>query len=109
VRQAPLPEVTAKEKIVFEPGDAVQKLEDPPEITREKTAEWRIEVPEDLAISHPLVKRAAAAIRKVSRAPKSDIVRWQDRYQAKLLKPDAGNLASVDGSKPAFSAGDRDW
>ncbi len=78
---------------MFEPGDAVQKPEDDPfEITREKTAEWRIEVPEDLDISHPLVKRAASAIRKVSRAPKSDVVRWQDRYQAKLLKPDPGNL-----------------
>lgn len=92
VRQTPLPEVTAKEKIVFQPGDAVHKREDPPEITREKTAEWRIAVPEDLAISHPLVKRAAAAIRKVPRGPKSGVVRWQDRYQAKLLRPDAGNL-----------------
>ena len=92
VRQTPVTEVTATEKIVFESADAVQKPEDAPEVTREKTAEWRIEVPEDLAISHPLVKRAAAAIREVSRAPKGDIVRWQDRYQAKLLKPDAGNL-----------------
>jgi hypothetical protein len=91
VRQTPLPEVTVKEQIVFEPKDTIEKQADPPEIAREKTAEWRIEVPEDLAITHPLVKRAAAAIRK-TRRDKKDLVRWQDRYQAKLAKPGAGNL-----------------
>ena len=93
VRQTPLPELSAKEQIVFEPKETVDKPEDPPEIAREKTAEWRIEAPEDLAISHPLVKRAAAAIRTASReASKNRIVRWQDRYQAKLVKPGAGHL-----------------
>lgn len=92
VRQTPLPELAAKEQIVFEPREK-DKPEDPPEIAREKTAEWRIEAPEDLAISHPLVKRAAAAIRTASReASKNRIVRWQDRYQAKLVKPSAGHL-----------------
>ena len=93
VRQTPLPEISAKEQIVFEPKEAVDKPDDPPEIAREKTAEWRIEVPEDLVISHPLVKRAAAAIRKASReVSKNRIVRWQDRYQAKLVKPGIGHL-----------------
>jgi hypothetical protein len=93
VRQTPLPELSAKEQIVFEPRETVDKAEDPPEIAREKTVEWRIEAPEDLAISHPLVKRAAAAIRTASReASKNGIVRWQDRYQAKLVKPGAGHL-----------------
>ncbi len=93
VRQTPLPETSAKEQIVFEPRETVDKQEEPPEIAREKTAEWRIEAPEDLAISHPLVKRAAAAIRTASReASKNRIVRWQDRYQAKLVKPGAGHL-----------------
>lgn len=78
---------------MFEPRETVERPEDPPEITREKTPEWRIEVPEDLAITHPLVKRAAAAIRKSSReVPKNRVVRWQDRYQAKLVKPGAGHL-----------------
>lgn len=78
---------------MFEPRETVDKQEEPPEIAREKTAEWRIEAPEDLAISHPLVKRAAAAIRTASReASKNRIVRWQDRYQAKLVKPGAGHL-----------------
>jgi hypothetical protein len=78
---------------VFEPRETVDKPEEPPEIAREKTAEWRIEAPEDLAISHPLVKRAAAAIRTASReASKNRSVRWQDRYQAKLVKPGAGHL-----------------
>lgn len=39
------------------------------------------------------MKRTAAAIRKASReAPKNRVVHWQDRYQAKLLKPGPGNL-----------------
>ena len=78
---------------MFEPRETVGKPEDPPEIAREKTAEWQIEVPEDLAISHPLVKQAAAAIRTLSRdIAKNRVVRWQDRYQAKLVKPGAGHL-----------------
>ena len=93
VRQIPLPDISAKEQIVFEPRETVEKPEDPPEIAREKTAEWRIEVPEDLAIAHPLVKRATAAIRKASReVTKNRVVRWQDRYQAKLVKPGAGHV-----------------
>jgi hypothetical protein len=91
VRQTPLPDITVKEQIVFEPQDTIETQEEPPEIAREKTAEWRIEVREDLTITHPLVKRAAAAIRK-TRGDKKDFVRWQDRYQAKLAKPGPGNL-----------------
>lgn len=78
---------------MFEPTEAVEKQEEPPEVAREKTAEWRIEVREDLAITHPLVKRAAAAIRRTLReTPKNGVVRWQDRYQAKLAKPGSTNL-----------------
>ena len=91
VGKAPLPEATANQQIVFEPADAVENQEEPFEIAREKTAEWRIEVSDDLMISHQLVKRAAAAIRK-ARGEKKDFVRWQDRYQAKLAKPGPGNL-----------------
>jgi hypothetical protein len=93
VRQTPLPEISAKEQIVLEAREPVDKSDDPPEIAREKTAEWRIDVPEDLAISHPLVKRSAAAARKAGReVSKNRVVRWQDRYQAKLVKPGAGHL-----------------
>ena len=78
---------------MFDPRETVDKPGDPPEIAREKTAEWRIEAPEDLAISHPLVKGAAAAIGKASRdVSKNRVMRWQDRYQAKLVKPGAGYL-----------------
>jgi hypothetical protein len=78
---------------VFEMRKTAEKQEEPPEVAREKTAEWRIEVREDLAITHPLVKRAAAAIRNALReARKNGVVRWQDRYQAKLAKPGPGNL-----------------
>ena len=101
VSKAPLPEVTTKEQIVFEPAEAVEKPDDSPEIAREKTAEWRIEVRDDLAISHPLVKRAAAAIRK-TRVERKDFVRWQDRYQAKLAKPGPGNL-DIAVSKQSLS------
>jgi hypothetical protein len=93
VRQTPLPDGTDKEQIVFEPTETVEKQEEPPEVARERTPEWRIEVREDLAITHPLVKRAAAAIRKTLReTPKNGVVRWQERYQAKLAKPGSGNL-----------------
>ena len=47
VRQTPLPEVTGKEQIVFESREAEEKTEDPPEIGREKTAEWRIAMGDD--------------------------------------------------------------
>jgi hypothetical protein len=88
-----LPETSAEEQIVFEPREPVDTPEDPPEITREKTAEWRIEIPEDLRISHPLVKQAVAAVRKTSpEVSKDRVVRWQDRYQSKLVKPGAGHL-----------------
>src|SRR5262249_56063437 len=86
-------EISAKERLVVEPRQPVDKSDDRPEIAGEKIAEWRIEVPEDLQISHLLVKRAAAAVRKASReASKNRVVRWQDRYQAKLVKPGAGHL-----------------
>lgn len=101
VRQTPLPDITVKEQIVFEPKDTIEKQVDPLEVAREKTAEWRIEVPEDLAITHPLVKRAAAAVRK-TRGDKKDFVRWQDRYQAKLAKPGPGNL-DIAVSKASLS------
>lgn len=102
VGKAPLPEATTKEQIVFEPEEAVEKP-DPPEITREKKAEWRIEVRDDLTISHPLVKRAAEAIRK-ARVDKKDSVRWQDRYQAKLVKPGNGNLDIAVSKESLFRA-----
>lgn len=92
VRQTPLPEISAKELIVFQPKETVDKLVDPPEIAREKTAEWQIEVPEDLPIAHPLVKKAVAAIRRSSRDKRNQGVPWHKRYQAKLLKPGPGCL-----------------
>ena len=73
---------------------------DAPEFLRENNPEWRIDVPEDLQISHPLVKRAATAIRSASRERSKDrVVLWRDRYQAKLLKPGPGHL-DIAVSKP---------
>ena len=94
VRRIPLPSrggtATA---IVFHPGDIEPQLSEPPEMEREKDPQWLITVPDDLTISHPLVKQAGAAARKASReVQKNRVVRWQDRYQAKLVKPGAGHL-----------------
>lgn len=79
--------------IVFHPGDVEPELSESPEAERERDPQWLITVPDDLTVSHPLVKEAATAIRKVSReVQKNRVVRWQDRYQAKLVKPGAGHL-----------------
>ena len=94
VRRIPLPPGTGTQvEIVFHSGDVQPSHEELPEVEREKDPAWQITVPDDLAITHPLVKQAAAAVRKASReARKNEVVRWQDRYQAKLLKPTPGNL-----------------
>jgi hypothetical protein len=94
VRRTPLPKVSKRDKFVFDPKDANRESgEECPEITREKTADWRICVLDDLGISHPLVKDAALAMRRVIRdTPKDRPVRWQDRYQAHLVKPGPGYL-----------------
>lgn len=94
VRRIPLPPCAgAAIEIVFHAGEVQPSQKEPPEVERERDPAWVITVPDDLAISHPLVKQAAAAIRKASsEARKTDVVRWQDRYRAKLVKPTAGHL-----------------
>lgn len=94
VRRIPLPPGAGTQvQIVFHSGDVQPSHREAPEVEREKDPAWVISVPDDLAITHPLVKQAAAAVRKASReARKNDVVRWQGRYQAKLLKPTPGNL-----------------
>lgn len=94
VRRIALPPGGAETELVFHSSDIeMQRPSDPPEVEREKDPVWRIAVPEDLPISHPLIKRAVAAIRQAAReASKHGAVRWQDRYQAKLAKPGKGHL-----------------
>jgi hypothetical protein len=95
VRQTPLPPVEDPrlKRIVFHVSESQPPEADAPEFLRESNPEWRIEVLEDLQISHPLVKRAATAIRTASRERSKDrVVLWRDRYQAKLLKPGPGYL-----------------
>ncbi len=94
MRQTPLPEAAdTTEQIVFHPTEAQPRTADSLEVEREKDPVWRIDVPEDLAISHPLVKQAAAAIRRSSRDRTMDRgISWRDRYQAKLMKPGPGHL-----------------
>ena len=89
-RQSRIPRL---KRIVFHVSESQPPEADAPEFLRESNPEWRIDVPEDLQISHPLVKRAATAIRTASRERSKDrVVLWRDRYQAKLLKPGPGYL-----------------
>ena len=94
VRRLPLPpsDDTAT-AIVFQPGEVEPQLDEPHEVERERDPAWLITVSEDLVVSHSLVKQAASAARKALREAKKDgVVRWQDRYQAKLVKPGAGHV-----------------
>ena len=95
VQQSPLPHVheARLEHIVLHPSDLQPKGANPVELTREDDPDWRIHVPEDLQISHPLVRRAASAIRSASRGNrKIPLFPWNNRYQAKLSKPGPGHL-----------------
>ena len=94
VRRIPLPPSDdIGTDIVFQPGEVEPQLDEPHEVARERDPGWLITVPEDLVVSHRLVKQAASAARKASREVKRNgVVRWQDRYQAKLVKPGAGHV-----------------
>ena len=95
VQQSPLPRIedSRLERIVLHPSDSQPLETEPLELLRENDPEWRIDVPQDLQISHPLVKRAAPALRSASRVPSKDrAVPWNSRYQAKLSKPGPGHL-----------------
>ncbi len=94
VRPKALPPGGAETELVFHSSDVeTQRPSDPPEVAREKDPAWRIVVPDDLPISHPLIRQAVAAIHRAAReASKHGVVRWQDRYQAKLVKPGKGDL-----------------
>lgn len=94
VRRIPLPSRDdSATEIVFQPGEVDPQLDEPHEVERERDPTWLITVPEDLVVSHRLVKQAASAARKASQeVEKSDVVRWQDRYQAKLVRPGPGHV-----------------
>lgn len=94
VRRKALPPGGAETELVFHSSDVeTQRPSDAPEVAREKDPAWRIVVPDDLPISHPLIRQAVAAIHQAAReASKHGVLRWQDRYQAKLVKPGKGHL-----------------
>jgi hypothetical protein len=76
-----------------EPPELAPIYADAPEYRRENLPEWRIDVPEDLQISHLLVKAAGAALRRAHRDRRGNQpVHWNQRYQALLLKPGSGHL-----------------
>jgi hypothetical protein len=74
VRQSPLPQLqdARLERILLHPVAWQPQDANPIELLREDDPAWRIQVPEDLQISHPLVKRAALAIRSAGRAQSKD-------------------------------------
>lgn len=108
VRRKALPPGGAETELVFHASDVeTARQSDPPELAREKDPAWRIVVPDDLTISHPLIREAVAAIRQAAReASKHGVVRWQDRYQAKLAKPGKGH-PDIAVSKPSVARASR--
>ena len=108
VRRKALPPGGAETELVFHASDVeTARQSEPPELVREKDPAWRIVVPDDLTISHPLIREAVAAIRQAAReASKHGVVRWQDRYQAKLAKPGKGH-PDIAVSKPSVARASR--
>jgi hypothetical protein len=96
MRQAPLPAVDGPALATLTlHGVAVQAADrDATELEREQTPEWRISVPEELPISHPLVVRASVALRQAARGAShnSQHVSWRHRYQVGLVRPGPGHL-----------------
>ena len=94
VRQIALPpSAEGRQEIDFYPDSRGAHEKEPPEVEREKGSQWLITVSEELPITSPLLKQAAAAIRKQSKGTDhSREARWHDRYQAKLAKPGPGYL-----------------
>ena len=84
VRQTSLPPIgdPRLERIVLYPSDSAPLEVEAPELLRESSPEWRIEVHDGRQISHPLVKRAATAIRTNSReTSKRPAIPWNRRHQ----------------------------
>ena len=86
------------ETVFFHSSDDASPKEEVPEYEREKNSEWLIRVPPDLALSHPLVKAAAAALHRAAKHP-SQSVRWAERYRANLARAGDGCL-DIAVSKP---------
>ena len=96
----PLPPAksAALETVFFHAGDQAGPKKDVPEYEREKNPEWLIRVPPDLALSHPLVKAAAAALHRGARHSTQSL-RWAERYRANLVRAGDGCL-DIAVSKP---------
>jgi hypothetical protein len=77
VRRTPLPkgDGVADEVVILPDPDGAKpssataqpNREEIPELVREKSPEWRIVVPDDLALTHPLVRAAQTGIRQTAR------------------------------------------
>jgi hypothetical protein len=96
----PLPPVqnSALETVFFESGNQPGPTQMVPEYEREKDPEWRIKVPPDLKVFHPLVKATAVALRgaaKLSRQPGP----YRGYDPALLVRPGEGYL-DIAVSKP---------
>ena len=97
-RPLPPAESGALETVFFQSGDQASPKKDVLEYEREKDPEWLIKVPPDLALSHPLVKAAAAALHRAAKRP-TQSVRWAERYRANLVRAGDGCL-DIAVSKP---------
>ena len=86
------------ETVFFHSSDQAGPKKEVPEYEREKNPEWLIRVPPDLALSHPLVKAAAAALHRAAKHP-TQSVRWAERYRANLVRAGDGCL-DIAVSKP---------
>lgn len=96
VRPTPLPPAsTTLDRITFQVTGAERLAEnqEAPEYLREKEPAWRIDVPEDLALSHPLIQSTEKALQKAAKVKPEAYGRFQDRYQRLLLHAGPGQLA----------------
>lgn len=96
----PLPPASdpALQSVHFQPGDQASPTADVPDYEREKDPEWRIRVPPDLKLTHPLVKAAAAGLHSAAKQPARQ-TSYQERYRAHLVAAGEGCL-DIAVSKP---------
>lgn len=99
----PLPPTSdpALQNVHLQPGVQAKATEDVPEYEREKDKEWRIRVPPDLKLTHPLVKAAAAGLHSAAKQPVRP-TSYQERYRAHLVGAGEGCL-DIAVSKPLIA------
>lgn len=91
----------AETKVVFHSSDVEAKRpSDPPEVEREKDPAWRAAVPDDLLISHPLIRKAVAAIRQAARAAPKHGVAMAGSMSGEAREAGKGTSAPLRAATP---------